>query len=98
MTDTKQIIPLGDRVLVTLSEHPNIIRQRRGETGGCHPMIGTIAAVGPDVTDGRGLEPGQVVTFGLYAGGEFHLNGQHYVVLREDELIAIPIGFPGDAQ
>ncbi len=89
--------PLGDRVLVLLSEV-----QERTESGLIIPQMaqeksnrGTVVAVGPGrVTEhGRLIEPhvkrGDVVLLPKYAGTEIELGGKKHLVLAEEEIIGV---------
>lgn len=92
-----QVKPLSDRLIVRRKEKeektlggivlPDSAKEK--------PIEGDVIAVGPGRrTDGGQLVPmqvgtGQTVLFGKYAGTEIKLNGQEYVVLREDDVIGI---------
>lgn len=96
-TKTAAITPLNDRVLVKRVEAdektkggiilPDSAREK--------PREGTVIAVGP----GRLLESGERasmtvkanerVLFSSYAGSEVKIDGEEYVILSEDEILAI---------
>jgi len=92
-----KIRPLQDRILVQRSEEEEktaggiIIPDSAKEK----PQEGTVVAVGK----GKVLESGQIVAlevsvgdrilFGKYAGTEVTLDGEEYVILREDDVLAI---------
>ncbi|MGV0005285.1 MAG: co-chaperone GroES [Candidatus Porifericomitaceae bacterium WSBS_2022_MAG_OTU9] len=92
-----KIVPLHDRVVVrrldeeTTSPGGIVIPDTAAEK----PVRGEIIAVGP----GKTLDSGQVqklavkegdsVLFGKYAGTEIKIDSQDYVVMREDDLLAI---------
>jgi chaperonin GroES len=91
------IKPLHDRAVVRRLE------EERTTAGGIvipdsaaeKPVRGEIVAVGK----GKVLENGEVrpldvqvgdtVLFGKYAGTEIKIDGQEYVVMREDDIIAV---------
>ena len=94
---TVQIRPLYDRVLAKRVEKEEEVR------GGIiipdvakeKPMIAEIIAVGTGhlQEDGKILpldvEPGQKVLIGKYAGTEVKIDGEEYLILREDEILGI---------
>ena len=93
----ESIRPLHDRVVVERSE------AEKTSAGGIvlpdnakeKPKRGTVIAVGP----GRTLENGEVLAVGVkkddrvlfdaYAGSEVKLDGKEYIVLAENELLAV---------
>jgi len=90
--------PLYDRVVVKRVEDEGASMQ-----GGLYipdsakekPQEAEVIAVGK----GRRLEDGQIVAldvavgnrilFGKYSGSDFKLDGQEYLILREDEILGI---------
>ncbi len=89
--------PLGDRVLVKPIEQETHLPSGLvlPETAKDKPQIGEILAVGPGprTDDGKHIplevKIGQKVAFPKYAGTELKLNGDRYLLLREDDLLAI---------
>ncbi len=90
------IRPLRDRIVVsrqaeTTSAGGIVIPDTAAEK----PVLGIVAAVGPGKTTDSGtvLEPavkkGDKVLFGKYAGTEIELEGEQYVVMREDDVMAV---------
>ena len=89
--------PLGDRLIVQRLE------KEQYSAGGIvipdtakeKPSEGLIVAVGPgkrmDNGDLRGLDvkAGDKVLFGKYAGSEIKLNDKDYLVLREEDIMAV---------
>ncbi|HXG62581.1 MAG TPA: co-chaperone GroES [Planctomycetota bacterium] len=89
--------PLRDKVVVERSEAEE--RTAGGivlpDTAKDKPKQGTVIAVGP----GRLLENGEVkplevkkgdrVLFGGFAGTEVKLNGKEYLILSENEILAV---------
>ncbi|HXV30662.1 MAG TPA: co-chaperone GroES [Sinorhizobium sp.] len=89
--------PLHDRILVErLSEG----EQKRGgiiipDSAKEKPQRGTVVAVG----NGKRLEDGTVtpldvkagdqILFGKYSGSEVTVDGSEYLILREDEVLAV---------
>lgn len=93
-----KIRPLHDRVLVERIEEKN--QKSAGgiiipETAREKPQEGKVVAVG----DGRIGEDGKrikldvkandKVLFGKYAGNEVKINGTEYLIMREDDILAI---------
>ena len=89
--------PLGDRVLVKRIEEAE---QVRGgiiipDTAKEKPQEGEVVAVGK----GKRLEDGKVVAldvqvgdrilFGKYSGSEIKIDGEEYVIMREDEVLGV---------
>lgn len=91
------IKPLRDKVVVERSEAEE--KTAGGivlpDTAKDKPKQGTVIAVGP----GRVLENGEVkplevkkgdrVLFGGFAGTEVKINGKEYLILNENEILAI---------
>jgi chaperonin GroES len=92
-----KIRPLQDRVLVKRQ------KQQEVSTGGIlipttaqeKPSEGEVLAVGPGkvLADGTLREPevkaGDVVMFGKYSGTEITVDDEAYVLMREDDILAI---------
>jgi len=92
-----KIRPLGDRILVKRLEEQE---EKRGgiiipDTAKEKPQEGKAIAVG----NGKVLENGQRVPldvkagdrvlFGKYAGSEVKLEGEEYLILREDDILGV---------
>ncbi len=92
-----KIKPLHDRILVQRIEEEE--RTKSGiiipDTAKEKPIMGKVIAVG----DGRILENGQKmpltvkegdrILFGKYAGTEVKIEGEEYLIMREDDVLAI---------
>jgi chaperonin GroES len=92
-----KITPLNDRVIVRRIEEEEQIR------GGIiipdsakeKPQEGEVVAVGKGklLENGSRVTPdvkaGDKVLFGKYAGTEVKLDGEDYLILREDEILGI---------
>jgi len=92
-----KIKPLGDRVLIKPLEAEEtakggiIIPDSAKEK----PQEGTVAAIGP----GKGLDDGSKdelsvkvgdkVIYSKYAGSEIKLDGDDYLLMREDDILGI---------
>ncbi|WP_075353651.1 co-chaperone GroES [Desulfovibrio sp. DV] len=89
--------PLGDRVLVKRLEQEEVTK------GGIiipdsakeKPMKGEIIAAGPGKIgdDGKHLkmhvEKGDLVLFNKYAGTEIKVDDEDFLVMREDDILAV---------
>ena len=92
-----KIRPLGDRVLIQRLEEDQ--RSRGGiiipDTAKEKPMRGEIVAVGPgERVKGGNRKPmsvseGDVVIYGKYAGTEVKVEGEEYLLIKEEEIYAI---------
>ena len=89
--------PLHDRILVTLIEEgeqtrggiiiPDSVKEK--------PQQAEVKAVGNGKLLDSGdrvpldVKPGDRILFGKYSGSEIKLDGTEYLILREDEILAI---------
>lgn len=92
-----KVRPLHDRVLIKRIEEQETVRGGIiiPDTAKEKPQEGEVVAAGT----GKRLESGQVtplevkagdrVLFGKYSGTEIKLDGQEYLILREDEILGI---------
>ncbi len=89
--------PLHDRVLVKRLEEEE--KTKGGiiipDTAKEKPIKGEIMAVGPGrlTDDGKRIEMsvkvGDKVMFSKYAGTEVKIEGEEYLIMREDDIVAI---------
>jgi chaperonin GroES len=97
--------PLRDRILVKRIEEGE---QRVGgiivpDTAKEKPMQGKVVAAGNGrITDEGKVMPldvkvGDTILFGKYAGTEIKLEGEEYLIIREDEVLAILESEPAKA-
>lgn len=89
--------PLHDRVIVKRLEEEKksaggiIIPDQAAEK----PVRGEVLAVGPGkkTDDGKTIavdvKVGDTVLFGKYSGSEVKVDGKEYVVMREDDIMAV---------
>jgi chaperonin GroES len=91
------IRPLQDRVLVKRVEQEE---QVRGgiiipDTAKEKPQQAEVIAVGPGKTDDDGdripvdVKAGDKILIGKYSGSEIRIDEEDYVILREDEILAV---------
>jgi chaperonin GroES len=95
--DAMNFRPLHDRIVVRRLESgeenvggiiiPDSAREK--------PQRGTVIAVGNGVVREGGtrmaldVKPGDVILFGKYTNQEIKLDGEDYLVMREDEVLAV---------
>ena len=92
-----KIQPLGDRLLVERVEEGEV---KRGgiiipDTAKEKPQEGKVIAVGTGKRgeDGKKIPPdvkaGDKILFGKYSGSDVKLDEKEYLILREDDVLAI---------
>ena len=86
----RKIEPLGNRVLVKVAEHENTTASGLvlPETAQEKPQEGIVEAVGNAEEMLIKLEAGDRILFAKYSGVEVKENGQVYLILNEDDVIA----------
>lgn len=96
-TVTTKLQPLGDRVLVRRTENT------RQTPGGLFippnaqekSTQGVVVSVGPGRRDDHGntvgmdVTVGDVILFGKYAGSDVVVEGEDYVIVREDDIVGV---------
>jgi chaperonin GroES len=88
-------VPLHDRILVSRVEEQETTRGGIiiPDTAKDKPQDGEVLAVGKGKIkeDGKILpldvKPGDRILFGKYAGTEIKIDGQEYLIIREDEVL-----------
>jgi chaperonin GroES len=89
--------PLGDRVIVKPLE---LEEKTKGgiilpDTAKEKPMQGEVVAVGPGKRNEKGevqpvdVKVGDKVLYGKYAGTEVKIEDQEYLILRENDILAV---------
>ena len=92
-----KIRPLHDRVIVKRVE------EERTSAGGIvipdtateKPIRGEVIAVGPGKRDDNGkqrapdVKKGDIILFGKYSGTEVKIDGDEYLVMREDDIMGV---------
>ena len=92
-----QVRPLRDRILVQRVEEPE---QRIGgiiipDSAREKPQTAKVIAVGNGRVNDKGeifpldVKAGEYVLIGKYAGTEIKLEGQEYLILREEEVLGV---------
>jgi chaperonin GroES len=95
-TVKSKIQPLGDRVLVKVLEAEE--KTKGGivlpDTAKEKPQQAEVVAVGKGkVQDGKNIplevKVGDKILFGRYSGTELSVEGEEYLMLKEDDIVAI---------
>ena len=92
-----QVRPLHDRVLIKRIEEKEVVKWGIiiPDTAKEKPMEGEVIAVGPGKQgeDGKraamDVKKGDKILFGKYAGTEIKIDDQDYVIMREEEILAV---------
>lgn len=96
----EQIKPLKDRILVRPAQAEE---QTEGgiiipDTAKEKPQEGTVVAVGPGKKDEpTTLNEGDEVLYGKYAGTDISVQGEDYLIMREEDVLAV-IGKNGQSK
>ncbi len=91
-----KIKPLQDRILVERVEE----EVKKGgiiipDTAKEKPQQGKVIAVGPGRLDDKGnripmeVKKGDYILFGKYSGNEIRIGDEEYLIMREDDVLAI---------
>ena len=86
------IKPLSDRVLIepVAAETKTASGIFIPDTAKEKPQKGTVVAVGAGTKDhAMTVKIGDTVLYGKYAGTELKLEGTDYLIMREDDILAI---------
>jgi len=88
--DTKNILPLGENVLVKIGKNesktksgivlPENSTQER-------PQEGTVMAVGDDKK--IRVKKGQKILFAKYSGTEIKIGQEEYLIIKNDDILAV---------
>jgi chaperonin GroES len=100
-----KIRPLHDRIIVQRLEEGE---QKVGgiiipDTAKEKPQQGTVIAAGAGKAKDGGkrvaldVKAGDRILFGKFSGQEIKLEGEEYLILSEDEVLAVFDGLPGDS-
>ena len=96
-TATKTLTPLHDRVLLRRIEEGETIRGGiiLPDSAKEKPQEGEVIAVGKGKSNDEGkvfpldVKTGDRVLFGKYAGTEIKIDGEEFLILREEEVLGI---------
>jgi chaperonin GroES len=92
-----KVKPLHDRILVKRIEEGE---QKVGgiiipDTAKEKPQQGKVVAAGAGKTDDKGkrialdVKEGDTILFGKYSGQEIKLDGEEFLIMREDEVLGV---------
>jgi len=92
-----KLTPIGDRVIIKLLDKEEV---KKGgiiipDTAKERPQEGEVVAVGKGKRNNAGeymkmeVKKGDRVLFGKYSGSEISIDDEKYLVVKEDEIIAI---------
>ena len=92
-----KVKPLNDRVLVKRIEEVQVTKGGIviPDTAKEKPIEGKVIAVGPGKMSEQGqrmalqLKEGDRVLFGKYAGTEIKMEGEEYLMMREEDILAV---------
>jgi len=92
-----KVKPLNDRVLVKRTEELTVTKGGIliPDTAKEKPIEGKIVAVGPGKMSEQGqrmalqVKEGDKVLFGKYSGTEIKVEGEEYLMMREEDVLAI---------
>ena len=86
------IKPLSDRVLVL----PNPAEEKTAgglfipDTAKEKPLMGKVVAVGPGTSEVKmEVKEGDTVLYGKYAGTEINIDGTDYLIMNQNDILAI---------
>jgi chaperonin GroES len=89
--------PLHDRVLIRRIEEKEVVKGGIiiPDTAKEKPMEGEVVAVGPGKVQDDGqrspldVKAGDRILFGKYAGTEIKIDDEDFVIMREEEILAV---------
>ncbi|MGA2263223.1 MAG: co-chaperone GroES [Acidobacteriota bacterium] len=92
-----KVRPLHDRVLLKRFEEKEVVKGGIiiPDTAKEKPMEGEVISIGPGkmLEDGKrspmDVAAGDRVLFGKYAGTEIKIDDEEYVIMREEEILAV---------
>uniref|UniRef100_A0A7V6DPI9 Co-chaperonin GroES n=1 Tax=Desulfobacca acetoxidans TaxID=60893 RepID=A0A7V6DPI9_9BACT len=92
-----KVKPLNDRVLVKRLEEMQVTKGGIyiPDTAKEKPIEGRVISVGPGKVNDQGnrvplnVKEGDKILFGRYAGSEIKIEGEEYLMRREDDILAI---------
>lgn len=90
------IKPLGDRVVIQVKKEEETTKSGivLPDTAKEKPQEGIVVAVGSgEVVDGKKVElevkEGDKIIFSKYAGTEVKVDGEEYLILRQNDILAV---------
>ena len=94
--------PLHDRILVRRIEEAGTTRGGLiiPDSAKDKPQEGEVISIGKGKTNDEGkvfplaVQPGDRILFGKYSGTEIKLDGEDFIIMREEEVLGIITGAP----
>ncbi len=86
--------PLADRVIIATlpAEEVTVGGIIIPDSAKEKPLKGTVVAAGPGTNDEKmELKEGDIVLFGKYAGTEIEYNGEKYLIMRQNDVLAVEL-------
>ena len=91
-----KLVPLGDRVVLKQVEAEETTKSGLSLTTSAQekPQEAEVIAVGPGgMVDGKEVtmqvKPGDKVIYSKYAGNEVKLEGEEYIIVRQNDILAV---------
>jgi chaperonin GroES len=92
-----KVRPLGDRILVKRLEEEEVMKGGIiiPDTAKEKPQRGEVVAIGLGRLDDDGkripldVQEGDSILFGKYAGNEVTIGDEEYLIMREDDVLAV---------
>ena len=91
-----QLRPLADRVIIKSSEVEETTKSGLILTGSAKekPQMAEVIAVGPGgIVDGKevvmNVAVGDKVIYSKYAGNEVKVDGEEYIIVRQNDILAV---------
>ena len=91
-----KLVPLGDRVVLKQVEAEETTKSGLILTTSAQekPQAAEVIAVGPGgMVDGKEVtmqvKPGDKVIYSKYAGNEVKLEGEEYIIVRQNDILAV---------
>jgi chaperonin GroES len=87
-----KLVPLGDRVVLKQLEAEEKTQSGIILAGSAQekPQEAEVIAVGPGTADVKmQVKAGDKVVYSKYAGNDVKLDGEEYVIVRQDDILAI---------
>jgi chaperonin GroES len=92
-----KVKPLNDRVLVQRLEEMTVTKGGIfiPDTAKEKPVEGKVIAAGPGKVNDQGnrlplnVKAGDRILFGRYAGSEIKIEGEEYLMMREDDILGV---------
>jgi len=87
--------PLGDRVILKRINAEETTKSGIVLTGNAKekPQEAEVLAVGPGYVDGKEIKmevkPGDRVMFSKYGGNEVKVDGEEYIIAKQDDILAV---------